>query len=45
MRRRIEVFKGFVNTSFFFLDPLFSSLPLPPAARGERGKLGSWEDE
>jgi hypothetical protein len=29
MRRRIEVFQGFVNTSFFFLDPLFSSLPLP----------------
>jgi hypothetical protein len=28
MRRRIEVFQGFVNTSFFFLDPLFSSLPL-----------------
>ena len=35
MRRRIEVFKGFVNTSFFLLDPLFSSLPLPPAARGD----------
>jgi hypothetical protein len=35
MRRRIEVFQGFVNTSFFLLDPLFSSLPLPPAARGD----------
>jgi hypothetical protein len=28
MRRRIEVFQGFFNTSFFLLDPLFSSLPL-----------------
>jgi hypothetical protein len=34
MRRRIEVFQGFVNTYFFLLDSLFSSLPLPPAARG-----------
>jgi hypothetical protein len=29
MRRRIEVFQGIVNTSFFFLDYVFSSLPLP----------------
>jgi hypothetical protein len=28
MRRRIEVFQGFVNTSFFFLHSLFSSLSL-----------------
>jgi hypothetical protein len=28
MRRRIEVFKENVNTSFFFLDSFFSSLPL-----------------
>jgi hypothetical protein len=31
MRRRIEVFKENVNTSFFFLDSFFSSLPLPMA--------------
>jgi hypothetical protein len=40
MRRRIEVFQGFVSTSFFLLDPLFSSLPLPPAARGKAH--GAW---
>jgi len=34
MRRKIEAFQGFVKTSFFFLDFLFSSLSLPPAARG-----------
>ena len=42
MRRRIEVFKGFVNTSFFLLDPLFSSLPLPTmeiAAKTPRHKV------
>jgi hypothetical protein len=40
MRRRIEVFQGFVNTSFFLLDSLFSSLPLPTAARGKAH--GAW---
>jgi hypothetical protein len=33
MRRGIEVFNRCENTSFL-LDYLFSSLPLPPAARG-----------
>jgi len=37
MRRKIEAFQGFVKTSFFFLDFLFSSLSLPPAARGPHG--------
>jgi len=34
MRRKVEVFKENVNTSFFYLDSFFSWLPLPPAARG-----------
>jgi len=34
MRRRIEDFQGFVKPSYYFNDSFFSSLSLPPAARG-----------
>jgi hypothetical protein len=40
MRRKIKVFTGKEKTSFYFLNFFFSSLPLPPAARGKAH--GAW---
>ena len=35
MRKGIKLFHGFVDTSYYLPDYLFSSLPLPPATRGK----------